>query len=485
MVKHRHPHLRIPVRIPVLARLVRALTVGVVCVSMATPTRVSAQTAPAKGAPSRGAGVTVTGLAFDSLRNAPLANAFVMIEGRSRSATTDSKGKFTFDTLPPGTYTFAMQHAVFDSLGLSGATARAVVTDGKTPVLLAVPSFATFWKAACGAVPVPTRDSGLVYGTVRESKGQSPVPQAWVELSWLDLVALGTKVHPAGVTQRRWKSETQADAQGGYAVCGAPLNTQLRIRSTYLTNATGLLDLPSSPDRVRRRDLVISGMAAGDTARRGSVSGNVVDATGRPVPGARVILDDISEARTDVNGHFIMRNVPAGSRQLDMAAIGMTPFSTVVDVLTGDTALVTASLRKVTNLEALRVTANGSRSRVGKNFDEHKALGLGRFMDSTEIGRKTGLAAVFTSFPSVTVERVSSNGRLFNIYLPSTGTDPCLATLLVDGVQQIDHEILGSMFTDEIGAVEVYVRRLTIPTDLMRTDPKCGVVAVWTKNAMR
>jgi protocatechuate 3,4-dioxygenase beta subunit len=49
--------------------------------------------------------VTVNGLAFDSLRGVPLPNAFVTIEGRSRATTSDAKGRFTFDTLPPGTYT--------------------------------------------------------------------------------------------------------------------------------------------------------------------------------------------------------------------------------------------------------------------------------------------------------------------------------------------------------------------------------------------
>ncbi len=429
--------------------------------------------------------MNVTGIAFDSVRNVPLEHAFVMIEGRSRSATTDAKGRFTFDTLPPGTYTFAMQHAVFDSLGLSGATARVTVTDGKTPITLALPSFKTFWKAACGVIPVPGADSGLVYGTVRDAKSQNPVPQASVELSWIDLVNLGTKTQTTGVTQRKWKNESQSDAQGTYAICGAPVSTQLRIKAQYLNNVTGVIDLASSPDRVRRRDLVISGIAPGDTARRGFVSGSVLDAVGQGISGARVILDEAIEARTDAKGHFSLRNVPTGTRQLDIAALGMTPVSTVVDVMVGDTAVVSATMRKVTNLEAMRVVASGANTRAKQLYDDRRRLGLGAARDSTEIGRMPGLAAAFQSFPNVTVQRQSANGRRFNLYLPSTGADPCLAMLLVDGVQQLDHEVLSTMSTDEIAAVEVYTRRLTVPTELMRNEPKCGVVAVWTKNAFR
>jgi hypothetical protein len=57
--------------------------------------------------------------------------------------------------------------------------------------------------------------------------------------------------------------------------------------------------------------------------------------------------------------------------------------------------------------------------------------------------------------------------------------------LQLDGIQQIDHEILGLMHPDDIAAVEVYPQRMTIPTELMRTDARCGLVAVWTKRAFR
>ncbi|MBL0169179.1 MAG: carboxypeptidase regulatory-like domain-containing protein [Gemmatimonadaceae bacterium] len=428
--------------------------------------------------------VTVNGLAFDSLRGAPLANAFVMIEGRSRSTTSDAKGRFSFDTLPPGTYTFAMQHAVFDSLGLSGATTRAVVTDGKALVTLAVPSFATLWRAVCGGVPVPVSDSGLVYGNIRDAKQQRPVAQASVEVSWLDLVNLGTK-QSSNVTQRRWKSEAQADAQGGYAVCGVPLQTQLRIRANYLMNRTGLIDLPPSSDRVRRRDLMLAGTALTDSLLRGAVGGVVTDADGKPVPGARVILDDVSEARTDADGRFTLRDAPTGSRQVDVAAIGMSPISSVVDIAAGDTAFFAATLRTITHLEALNITASTTRRRAAVLFDERRKLGLGSFLDSSTIGRRGTLGAAFAAVKGVTVQTMSGNGRRFNIYLPSTGLDPCLAMLLLDGAQQFDHEILGTLSPADIAAIEVYPQRLTVPVELMNKEIRCGVVAVWTKRAFR
>ena len=428
--------------------------------------------------------VTVSGIAFDSLRGVPLADGFVLLMERGRSASTDARGRFSFDTVPPGTYTLSLQHAVFDSLGLSGATARVSVTDGKTPVTLAVPSFATLWRAACGVIPVPVKDSGLVYGSVREAAKQQLVPQATVEVSWLDLVNKGTKDAPA-VSQRRWRNESQADAQGSYAVCGVPLNTQLQVKATYLSNSSGSIALGGSIDRVRRRDVMIPGTAPTDSSRRGAISGVVTDATGKPVVGARAILDDVLEARTDATGRYTLRGAPTGTRQLDVTAIGMSPISTVVDVLAGDTVTVASALRRVTNLEAMKVLASGNRSRNAQGYEERRRQGFGAAMDSTEIGRRATLAAVFTGFAGLTVQTQSANGRRFNLWLQSTGTDKCLAMLLVDGVQQIDSEYLNTISPSDVAAVEVYAQRLTVPAELMRRDPGCGVVAVWTKNAFR
>lgn len=438
---------------------------------------------PAQAAPKP---VSVTGLAFDSLRNVPLANAFITISERSRSATSDAKGRFVFDTLPPGTYTFAMQHAVFDSLGLSGATTRATVTDGKTLVTLAVPSFATFWKAVCGQVPVPGRDSGLVYGSVREARKGQPMADATVVVSWLDLVNLGTK-EASNFTQRRWKSEAQADKRGDYAVCGVPIQTQLGVRASYLHNASGQLDLPGSPDRVRRRDLVVPGTSPSDSSLRGTITGVVNDDKGLPVADVRVILDNGTEVRSAADGRFTLRDAPAGSRQLDFASVGRSPISTVVDVMAEEPAFVTASMRTVTNLEAMRVTATGGLRRAALQYEERRKQGFGSFMDSTAIGKRGTMAAVFYGMPGVTVERQqgSSNARLFALYLPSTGTNPCMATLYFDGVLQVDQEIMSTLYPEDIAAVEVYQQRLTVPTEFMNKNPMCGVVAVWTKRAFR
>ena len=217
------------------------------------------------------------------------------------------------------------------------------------------------------------------------------------------------------------------------------------------------------------------------------LTGIAQDEGGKPLAGVRVILDNDREVRSESDGRFTLRDAPVGSRQLDFAAVGRTPISTIVDIMADEPAFVSASLRTVTNLEAMRVTASGTLRRAALQYEERRKQGFGSYMDSTAIGKRGTMAAVFYGMPGVTVQRQqgTSNARLFALYLPSTGTGQCMATLYMDGVLQMDQEIMSTLFPDEIAAVEVYQQRLTVPTEFMNKNVVCGVVAVWTKRAFR
>jgi hypothetical protein len=52
--------------------------------------------------------VPVRGVAYDGIRGQPIRNATVTLVGDSMSATTDSRGRFHFDSVMPGVHSFAM-----------------------------------------------------------------------------------------------------------------------------------------------------------------------------------------------------------------------------------------------------------------------------------------------------------------------------------------------------------------------------------------
>ncbi len=429
--------------------------------------------------------VTVAGVAYDSLRGAPLANAFVILTERGRSTTSDERGRFRFDSVPPGTYTFAMQHAVFDSLGLSGATTKAVVSDGKAPVVLAVPSFTTLWRAVCASTPPAGRDTGFVYGTVRDAVSRKSVPQAWVALSWTDLVKLDPARKSTNVTQRRYNSEVQGDAQGGYAVCNVPTGLPLVVRAFNGTITTPSVTMSASSDRVRRLDLVLGSGTAVDAQRKGTVRGMVSDSGGRGIRDIRVAIGEL-EARSDAEGTFLLRGVPVGTRQIDASAVGFNPTSAAVDVFADDTALVQLTTFRLNALDTMRIRAVSARGKVRiMEFEARRIRGFGSYLDSVAIGKRATVSAALQGVPGLTVENLTANGRRFNLYLPSTGTGNCLATLVLDGVQQQDTEVFNTLSPSDLAAIEVYQQRTTVPSEFQRVQQNCGAVVVWTKRAFR
>jgi hypothetical protein len=144
---------------------------------------------------------------------------------------------------------------------------------------------------------------------------------------------------------------------------------------------------------------------------RGNIGGVVNDPDGKGIPGVRVIVDDTTETRSDAQGRFLMSGVRTGTRQVDFASIGMTPMSQVVDVTARDTVFANATLRTVTNLEAVKITASRSRLGSAMRFDERRKQGLGQYADSSTIGQRATLQAVFSGFAGVNPQAASANGR--------------------------------------------------------------------------
>jgi hypothetical protein len=430
--------------------------------------------AAASRATAQGTAVPVRGIAYDSLNRAPLDRAVITIVGTSMRTTADGDGRFRFDSVPPGTHTFAAEHAALDSLGFSGISTRATVTDGRAEVRLGSPSFPTLWRLACGNTPVP-KDSGFVYGTIRDAVSGAPMPNVTVDATWLDLRV----TRSLRLTELRWRARSVTTSDGNYALCGVPTDVGLRVIAATDSTATGLIELLPRDARVQRRDLLV-GPVADDTigSPRGTIVGVVTDSSGRPVPEARVVADGVPELRADSSGRFTVKGVPIGSRQVEVLAIGMSPVYTVVDVTPWDTARVYATMRRITTLDVVRVTASPNVRRLVRDFEERRKNGLGYLRDSTAIGVHGTMFSVLHSFPSVEAVRTGS-GTKFIVLLPGRMGQKCLANLIIDG-RRSDYDEFNFLRPSDVAAVEVYPRRMSAPMQFVRDDT-CGVVVVWTK----
>ncbi|MFI5229714.1 MAG: carboxypeptidase regulatory-like domain-containing protein [Gemmatimonadales bacterium] len=427
-------------------------------------------------------GVVVVGVAYDSLHGTPLRGAFVTLTGNNRpvaTAISDSLGRFHFDGAAPGTYTLAVQAAVFDSVGLSGTTKRVNVTDGRDTIRIASPSFERLWRTACGDRPV-AGDTGFAFGTVRSAATRRPVTGVVVSVRWLQIAFSGR----ANAIERPWIVDTRTDSAGDYRVCGLPSSDVLYATATGGSPSDTLVssdevELVPNGLRVDRLDLVLGdhGRGAGTT---GVVTGTVVDDQGQPLGGARIHTRGFTEVRADGEGRFVISAVPSGSRQLDVSSIGLAPTAAKVDVYVGDTARAFVQLRKVTTLTPVQVKAASYRRIVVDGYEERKLHSMGYFEDSSAISRRATMSGAFETFPSVRVDHNQKTTRDVVILLPGTNGGFCLANIWVDGVST-DAEQLGNLQPDEVAAIEVYPRMLETPNQFIARSGDCGSVVVWTK----
>ena len=449
---------------PMLLRMRLIVVAGVVVAS-----RVAA---------AQDARVVVRGLAYDSLRGAPLANAAITIAGRARTTASDSRGRFQFDSVAPGVYMFVLHHPALDSLGFPGTSARATVTDGRNEVRVAIPSFATLWRAACGEGKPPT-DSGFVYGVVRDAWNLEPVGHATIDLIWTDLIVEKRR----GVIQRRWSMRTQSETDGGYAICGVPTSLGLRIHATTDASASGLIDLAPGDVRARRRDLMVGPAAEPDSAHRGTIDGMLTDAAGRSFADARIVMDEVPEARSGADGRFTIPRVPIGTRQLEVRSIGLMPIVAVVDVMPGETVPLALNVGSRTILKPVRVTAPAGARRFAEEFEFRRKTGGGYSMDSTAISRYVRFVHVFDDIPSV---RPEFHGANFVVSVPDPRGGRCIPDVRIDGAEAAFGHLV-DLFPHEVAALEVYPHSGTVPIQFLRPGirPACGIILVWTKYGFR
>ncbi|MES2176585.1 MAG: carboxypeptidase regulatory-like domain-containing protein [Gemmatimonadota bacterium] len=434
----------------------------------------------------------IRGLAFDSLRGQPLANAFVAIAGGPWSTTSDARGRFELEMVPGGAQSIILQHATLDTLGFSGLTTRVLLTDG-AEVRVGTPSFATLWRRACGDRPAPT-DSGFVYGTVYDAAGSKPIAGAGISLVWYD--SLGRRDPKVRLTSdnprlasestirsayelSNWRLRSRSDANGTYVVCGVPVrglgilvNAQ-RDSSSTTDSIDVVMDV-----RVQRRDLLIPSRTGSGSVATGIVVGHLTNHAGAPLPNARVIVAGVSD-RSDESGRFILREVAAGTRRVEVLTLGMRPVYASIDVIAGDTATLSLVVSRAQILAGMDVTAMPFGKVMKVEFESRRKLALGYVADSAEISRYRSITNVLRDVPSL---QLMQRGGSLTASVSNDRGGQCTPIVWLDGVEAGYGNLL-DLAPSEVAGLEVYTRPLNVPTQYREkgVGTKCGAIIVWTK----
>lgn len=454
-------------------------------------------TAPSARAPGQGA--TLSGTVRDSVTHVALAGATVQLVADTathfaRTVFADSLGGFAIDDLPDGRYSIGFSHPLLDSVGVQAPLRRVAIAGHRGVHLeLTTPSPSQLRAAICG--PTASDSSGVIVGTVHDARDGSPIPGASVVGQWTEL-----SFTPEGIVRRTPSLVATTGENGWFALCNVPTDAGLLLSASRAADSTDLVEARVPTEGFLRRELYLGAArtvlvpvtSTGDTTalpprrvRTGTsaLSGTVVTAGGLPLSGARVGLADGPQARTNERGEWTISGAPAGSRMLEVRALGYYPDRRAVDVVAGapPVRVVLATVRSV--LDTVKVTANRLYNRDRDGFDRRRRTGHGRYFTAEEIARRNPLniTDLFRSVSGVRLDRRAFDST--SLLVRGTGTGWCSPAVFIDGLYMRGtsaDEIDAFAPAHKVAGVEVYVGT-HVPAQFQQQMTGCGSIVIWTK----
>lgn len=419
----------------------------------------------------------VQGVAYDSTTKRPLVAARVaLISVRDSTvrfdATSDSQGRYSFDSLAAGPWVAVAHHPRLDSLALRELIAPVDVRSGKrSQVTVSVPSSRALAQHVCGVNQTWSDSSGFVVGRLRRASVDGAPLQGTVRVQWIDLVLTGMKPSRELTTV-----DAPTDSSGRFIACGVPVNGTVLMRAASGNDSSGRAPLRIPESGVRYRDVYI-----GDA--RGRLVGTVRGIDGRAVANARVVMMvSGSESRADSAGRFVLDNVPGGTQSIDVRALGYDALSDAVDVVNGAPP-VTIDMSRFMSLDTVRVRAQRSRTASGRfaGYEARKKMGFGKFFDSDVLDRMNLLriSDFFATVPGI-IMITNQRGERIPTMRGATFAGRCSPMVLVDGFPfPPDAELDAFVPPMSVVAIEVYSSAFT-PAELSRPFAPCGTIGIWT-----
>ncbi len=449
---------------------------------------------------------TLFGTVFDSVHNAPLAGAFVQVDGTQRHALTTDRGAFRVDSIAPGKVVLRVTHELLDSLGMVLLTDSIAVPDGGViPVALGIPAGETLVAASC---PAALRALGpaAVIGRLLEAEADKPVVGARVSVAWSEI---SLRDNLRRVPRVR---EAKSGGDGVFRICGLPSEMAgtvqaihqgvstaevkvaiegqlLVIQGLRIGSAETVVATTDSVALARAKESATGQRFSAATVRKGQavLTGRVVNGAGQPVVGARVdVLGTPGAALTRENGEFSLSELPSGTQTVVVRQIGFAPEEVAVELSTRAPQRVTVALTRAAQVLApVTVTTNAADAGLEKvGFTQRKRSSGGYFITADDIAKRAPnlLTDVFRTVPSLRVVP-SGNGSDYAIENARNPVNGCVK-YYVDGAPW--EAIFGGdvdrlLPTWEIAAIEVYNGANTPMQFQAPGASNCASIVIWSK----
>lgn len=443
---------------------------------------------------------SIRGVVIDSVALRPLSGATVQLvvfdqaTMFTRTTLSDSLGRFTIDRLPDGHYVLGFVHPMLDSLGLESPV-REVFIRGATPqrVDLAIPSPERLRWAVCGG-PKPTQPQAMVVGFARHGRDGSQAAGVTITGEWTEITFTSD-----GITRSAPRLVAVTADNGWFALCGVPSSGLITMTASRGVDSSGVVEVEIPATGFLRREMYIASAPLAGLAtvglqanarnaprpqRRGDVrlEGTVRRlATGEPIAGAQVSIAEGPMTLTNEQGGWVLSNAPAGTRMLEVRAVGLYPERVPVDVVTGAAPVNVAMKTFQAVLETINVRAG--RLADHRTFDGRRRIGGGRFIEGSEIERfrVENLSEILRMQPGVRLERDSLG--VPQLYLRGVDGIDCLPDLYIDGI----HVFMTSagdldqfVRPERVRGIEIYAAT-TAPPQFMRAHGGCGSIVIWTR----
>ena len=433
------------------------------------------------------------GRVIDSARARPLVGARVVAVGPdaresvSGAAVTDASGRYRIDSLAPGRYVVGFESPVLDSLEITLAPRAVVLAAGQTATIdLSLPPAAKLRAALCPGVLLPPQ-TGVIYGHVVDSETEGAVPDAMLAMSWGERDF--DKATMRSVNHERTASAT-TDARGWYRLCGVPTDTWLSLQLQHL-GRTGPVIRALVEDSLGLAVRHLSFTASAASGATDSLASRTEGAVGPAVSGTALLsgmvrgLGDAPLAsvdvgirgtgvsvRTDALGHYALRGLPAGTQVLDVRHLGYDPSEIAVELRSDVMVTNDVRLRRIVNLDSVRVVALRSHYSEFGELAAHKLFGIFIGPEEMEWRKRVSYASdVVEKIPGF---RIVGDGYKAEV-ISSRGFEFCKPNIVIDGVENLS---INDVPASQIGAIAAYRQGEFAPGFYARG---CGAIVIWTK----